>query len=98
MVGTLALAFGVLAPTFTHLLLATPRAFIATLGGLAMLRVLQTAFVVSFRDRFSLGALVAFVVTVANVPIFNIGAPFCGLVFGFLCSKLLEPGDFAKNP
>ena len=77
-------------------MLATPKAFIATLGGLAMLRVLQTAFVASFRTTHTFGALMTFVVTVANVPIFNIGAPFWGLVIGFLCSKLLEPGDFAK--
>jgi len=37
-------------------MLATPKAFIAALAGLAMLRVLQTAFTVSFRDRFALGA------------------------------------------
>jgi len=92
----LILGFGALAPTFTHLMLATPKAFIAALGGLAMLRVLQTAFIASFRTTHSFGALVTFVVTVANVPIFNIGAPFWGLVIGFLCSKLLEPGDFAK--
>ena len=97
LVGLLALAFGALAPTFTRLMLATPAAFIATLGGLAMLRVLQTAFVASFRTTHSFGAMITFVVTVANVPIFNIGAPFWGLVFGFLCSKMLEPGDFA-NP
>ena len=97
LVGVLVLAFGALAPTFTHLMLATPRAFIATLGGLAMLRVLQTAFVASFRGTHTFGALITFVVTVANVPIFNIGAPFWGLVIGFLCSKLLEPGDFAKG-
>ncbi len=96
LVGVLVLAFGALAPTFTHLMLATPRAFIATLGGLAMLRVLQTAFVASFRTTHTFGALITFIVTVANVPIFNIGAPFWGLVIGFLCSKLLEPGDFAK--
>ncbi len=96
LVGVLVLAFGALAPTFTHLMLATPRAFIATLGGLAMLRVLQTAFVASFRGTHTFGALITFVVTVANVPIFNIGAPFWGLVIGFLCSKLLEPGDFTK--
>lgn len=98
MVGLLALAFGALAPTFTHLMLATPKAFIATLGGLAMLRVLQTAFVASFRTTHTFGALITFVVSVANVPIFNIGAPFWGLVFGYLCSKLLEPQDFAKVP
>ena len=91
----LVIAFGALAPTFTHLMLATPKAFIAALGGLAMLRVLQAAFIASFRATHTLGALVTFVVTVANVPIFNIGAPFWGLVIGYAASRLLEPQDFA---
>lgn len=94
LVGILALIFGLLAPVFTHLLLATPPAFIATLAGLAMLRVLQTAFSVAFKDRFAFGALLTFIVTVANVAIFNIGAPFWGLVFGFALSWLLERKDF----
>jgi len=94
LVGILALAFGLLSPVFTHLMLATPPSFIATLAGLAMLRVLQTAFTVSFRDRFTLGALVTFIVTVADVALFNIGAPFWGLVFGFGTSWLLERDDF----
>ena len=94
LVGILALVFGLLAPVFTHLLLATPPAFIATLAGLAMLRVLQTAFAVAFKDRFTFGALLTFIVTVANVAIFNIGAPFWGLVFGFALSWLLERKDF----
>ena len=93
-VGVLALGFGIAAPVFTRLLLATPKAFIAALAGLAMLRVLQTAFTVSFKDRFALGALVTFLVTVADVPILNVGAPFWGLVFGYLASRLLERGDF----
>lgn len=93
-VGVLALAFGLLAPLFTRLLLATPPAFIATLAGLAMLRVLQTAFTVSFRDRFTFGALVCFLVTVADVPVFNIGAAFWGLVIGIAASWLLERGDW----
>lgn len=79
---------------FTRLLLSTPKAFIAAVAGLAMLRVLQTAFTVSFRDRFALGALVTFLVTVADVTIFKIGAPFWGLVFGFAVSWLLEREDF----
>ncbi len=94
-VGLLALAFGLFAPVFTRLMLAAPPAFIAALAGLAMLRVLQTAFSVSFRDRFTLGALVTFLVTVADVPVFDIGAPFWGLVIGYLVSRLLEPRDFA---
>ena len=92
----LALAFGLLAPLFTRLLLATPPAFIATLAGLAMLRVLQTAFTASFKERFTFGALVCFLVTVADVPIFRIGAPFWGLVLGFAAAWLLERKDFGK--
>jgi benzoate membrane transport protein len=90
LVGALALVFGLFAPVVTHLLLATPPAFIAALGGLAMLSVLQTAFTVSFQGRYALGALVTFVVTVADVAIFNVGAAFWGLVFGFAVSWLLE--------
>ncbi|HVL36488.1 MAG TPA: benzoate/H(+) symporter BenE family transporter [Burkholderiales bacterium] len=96
-VGVLALGFGLAAPFFTRLMLATPGAFIATLAGLAMLRVLQTAFQVSFRERFTLGALICFLVTVADVPIFNIGAAFWGLVFGLAASWLLERPDWARG-
>jgi benzoate membrane transport protein len=86
----LALLFGLLAPFFTRLLLATPWTFIATLAGLAMLRVLQTAFTISFGGRFSYGALICFLVTVADIAIFRIGAPFWGLVFGLAVSLLFE--------
>lgn len=94
-VGVLALGFGLLSPTFTRWMLATPKAFIMTLAGLAMLRVLQGAFTTSFKDRFVLGALVSFLVTVADLPILNIGAAFWGLVAGFAVSWLMERGDFA---
>ena len=93
-VGLLALAFGLLSPFFTRLMLATPAAFIATLAGLAMLRVLQTSFVTAFGGRFTLGALVTFVVTVADVAILNVGAAFWGLLAGCLVSWLLERPDF----
>jgi len=96
-VAVLAMLFGLMAPFFTRLLLATPPAFIATLAGLAMLRVLQTAFTTSFSGRFGFGALVCFLVTVADVPIFHIGAPFWGLVFGVAASWLLERKDWRKN-
>ena len=97
MVGVLALAFGLLWPVFTRLLLAAPKAVIAALAGLAMLRVLQTSFSVSFRGKFTLGALVTFLVTVAVVPILNVGAPFWGLVLGIAVSWLLEHADFAPT-
>src|SRR5262245_8955323 len=94
----LALLFGLLAPFFTRLLLATPWPFIATLAGLAMLRVLQTAFTTSFGGKFTFGALVCFLVTVADIAIFRIGAPFWGLVFGVATSWLLERGEMRSPP
>ena len=92
--AVLALAFGLLSPVFTRLLLAAPSAFIVTLAGLAMLRVLQSAFVAAFAGPFSLGALVCFLITVSGVSILNIGAPFWGLAFGFAASWLLEREAF----
>jgi benzoate membrane transport protein len=65
-VGLLALVFGLLAPTFTRFLLDAPAAFVMTLAGLALLKILQAAFSTCFGDRFTLGALVAFLVTVAG--------------------------------
>ncbi len=99
-VGCLAIVFGLLAPTFTRLLLAAPKSLVMTLAGLAMLRVLQTAFVTAFSTRFSLGALVALLVTVADVPLLNVGAAFWGLLAGLAISLLLERTDFGaeKSP
>lgn len=96
-IGLLGILFGLISPFFTRVMLATPPAFIATLAGLALLRVLQTSFQISFRDKFSFGALICFVVTVADVPIFRIGAPFWGLVFGLAASHLLERADFKRE-
>ncbi len=96
--GLLALLFGLMAPTFTSLMLAAPKEFIMVLGGLAMLRVLQGAFVASFgAGRYSLGALVSLLVTVADIGLFNIGAAFWGLVAGFAVSWWMERGDFQNR-
>ena len=93
----LALIFALLAPAVTALMLAAPPAFIACLAGLAMLKILQNAFTISFSQRHTLGALVAFLVSVADIPILAIGAPFWGLVFGYAISRLLERGDFGRQ-
>lgn len=92
--GVLAVSFGLLAPAFTRLMLNAPKAFIMALAGLAMLRVLQSAFTVSFKDQFTLGALVSFLVTVADLGLLNIGAAFWGLLAGFAVSWLMERHHF----
>ena len=95
--GTLGVLFGLMAPTFTGLMLAAPKEFIMVLGGLAMLRVLQGAFLASFSGgRFTLGALISLLVTVADIGLFNIGAAFWGLVAGFAVSWLMEKHDFVN--
>ncbi len=95
--GAFAVLFGLMAPTFTGLMLAAPKEYVMALGGLAMLRVLQGAFVASFgTGRFTFGALVSLLVTVADLGLLNIGAAFWGLVAGFAVSWLMERRDFAS--
>jgi benzoate membrane transport protein len=94
--GLLMILFGVFSPVATGLGLALPTAFVATLGGLALLNVLRDAFVAAFSGGFRLGALVAFLVTVSELTLFHIGAPFWGLVFGYLVARLLEREDFRR--
>jgi benzoate membrane transport protein len=89
-IAGLAILFALFAPLFTGLMLAAPAAFIATLAGLAMLKVLQGAFAAAFQGRCALGALITFLITVSEVSLFNIGAPFWGLIFGLGVSWLLE--------
>ncbi len=89
--GIFSICFGLLAPTFTGLMLGAPKAFIMVLCGLAMLRVLQGAFVSAFGGpKYSLGALVSLMVTLADISLFNIGAAFWSLVAGYLVSRLME--------
>jgi benzoate membrane transport protein len=90
--GVLAIAFGLLAPGMVGLILAMPAAFVATLGGLAMLRALQGAFGTAFSGPFATGALVTFLVTVADVSVLNIGAAFWGLVIGLVVSAPRSTG------
>lgn len=94
LVAIFATLFGLFAPFFTTVMLATPKAFISTLAGIALLKVLQTAFTTAFKGPYSLGALLAFTVTLSDIEILNIGAAFWGLVLGFVGSKILERDDF----
>jgi benzoate membrane transport protein len=91
--GLLAVAFGLLAPGLVRTMLGMPVAFVAALGGLAMLRPLQAAFVAAFGGRLTLAALVTFLVAVADLTVWNIGGAFWGLVAGMLTARLLEPDD-----
>ena len=91
--GLLSLLFALFAPTLTRFMLATPEAFVLALGGIAMLKALQQAFVTAFATKFTLGALVTFVVTISGLDLFNIHAAFWGILIGYGASRLMERTD-----
>jgi benzoate membrane transport protein len=95
--GVLAMACALLAPALTQLMLAAPTEFILALGGIAMLRALQQAFVAAFATAFTLGSLVTFVVTMSGLSLFNIHPAFWGLVIGYTVSRVLEHADHAAH-
>lgn len=91
--GATAVLVGLLAPGFVRVLLAMPVAFVAALGGLAMLRALEGAFRVAFSGAVVTSALVTFLVTVADVTVLNIGSAFWGLVAGVVVHLALHRDD-----
>lgn len=93
-----AIAVGLFAPAFVGFMLAMPVSFIAALAGIAMLTPLKNAFVAGFSGAFSTGALVCFLVTVSELTLFGITAPFWGLVFGSLIAWLMDPRPEKKAP
>lgn len=96
--GFIGLLFGLMAPGFTRLMLAAPKEYIMALGGLAMMRVLQGTFIESFgKGKFTLGALVSLLVSVADIGLFNVGAAFWGLLAGVVVSFLMERRDFRNQ-
>ena len=95
-VGFFFLLFGLFAPVAVGLALTIPASLIGALAGLALISVLQSSFTAAFKGGFTTGATVTFIVTVAGVSIFNIGAAFWGLVIGVAVSRLVEPGDFKR--
>lgn len=91
--GACMLIFGLFAPFTTALALALPASFIGMVGGLAMFEVLRSSFLSAFSGKLSVGALTTFVVTVADQPIANIGAPFWAIVFGLGVSYVFERSE-----
>ncbi len=91
--GFLMILFGLFAPFSTALALALPASFIGLIGGLAIFDVLRSSFLTAFSGKLSIGAMTTFVVTVADQPIANIGAPFWAIVFGLAVSYVFDKRD-----
>ena len=95
--GVLWMLFGLFSPMATALSQILPASLINLLAGLALVDVLGSCFASAFGEKFRLGALFTFIVTVSGIRLFNIGAPFWGLVAGSVISLLLERQDFADR-
>lgn len=87
-----AILVGLVSPAFVGFMLAMPVSFIAALAGVAMLIPLRNAFLAGFKGSFSTGALVCFLITVSELTLLGITAPFWGLVFGGVVGWLLDRG------
>jgi benzoate membrane transport protein len=94
--GLLFVLFGILAPIVAALSSVVPTAFIGVLGGLALIRALQSWMATAFGGELSLGALIAFLVTLSGTSIFHIGSAFWGLVFGVAVSWSIERASLRK--
>lgn len=83
--------FGLFGSTVVALFTALPKALIAAVAGLSLLGAILNALVTGLeapahRD----GALVAFMLTVSDISLLGIGAPFWGLLAGVLIDLLLR--------
>lgn len=92
--GLLWMLFGLFAPMATAISQVLPPSLIGLLAGLALLEVLARSFAAAFGDRFRIGAMFTFIITLSGITLFNIGAPFWGLIGGATISLLLEREDF----
>lgn len=86
-----AVAVGLFSPAFVGFMLAMPASFVAALAGIAMLTPLKNAFLAGFSGAFSTGALVCFLVTVSEITLLGITAPFWGILFGCVTAWLMDP-------
>jgi benzoate membrane transport protein len=96
--GLLWIFFGLFAPMATAISQILPSSLIGLLAGLALLEVLAKCFNAAFSEKFRLGALFTFIITLSGIKLFNIGAPFWGLIGGTSISLLLEREDFSRAP
>jgi benzoate membrane transport protein len=95
--GLLWMLFGLFAPIATALSRLLPSTLVQLLAGLAVLEVLARCFHAAFGERFRLGALFTFIITLSGIRLFNIGAPFWGLIGGATISVILERTDFQTS-
>jgi benzoate membrane transport protein len=83
MAGIWYILAGIFGAAIVGLFAALPGALIAATSGLGLISTIMSSLAGAMNDvKWREGALVAFMCTAANFSLFEIGAPFWGLVFG----------------
>ncbi|MBU8908218.1 benzoate/H(+) symporter BenE family transporter [Desertibacillus haloalkaliphilus] len=95
--GVMWIIFGLFASVAVAVINMIPISIIQLLAGLALLSVLKKSLEMSFANRYKMGALFAFMITMSGVTFLNIGAPFWGIVGGVLISLIFEKNDFKQR-
>ena len=89
--GVTYIAAGVMGSTMLGLFGALPGAMLAALAGLALLPAIANSTHEALVDpQYREAALVTFLVTVSNIHPLKLGAPFWGLVAGFVVHYIVE--------
>jgi benzoate membrane transport protein len=82
---------GIFGATLITLFSGLPNPLIHTIAGLALTGAIISSLSASMADPYGReGALVAFMCTAASFTLFNVGAPFWGLVFGVLTHLIMN--------
>ncbi len=92
------IVFGLFGATIVTLFTALPKALVSGMAGLALLGAIVNGLSGAMSEpREREGALMTFMLTVSNIELLGIGAPFWGLVVGVLVNGLLNARRSAKN-
>ncbi|MBP6116529.1 MAG: benzoate/H(+) symporter BenE family transporter [Neisseriaceae bacterium] len=91
--GALYVLVGVFGVTLATLFLILPKAFIATLAGLALLGSIGGSLAAAMQNAATREtALITFLATAANVTLLGIGGAFWGLIAGLMCHLIMYGG------
>jgi benzoate membrane transport protein len=96
-VATVMVTVAVLAGIAAHIPAMIPRAYLLALIGLVTLGIIQQALREVTKGPLRLGPLFAFVVSLSDMTVFNLGPFFWALVIGVAVTFLLERREFART-
>ena len=93
-----ALIFGLVSYPAISILMIYPTSILKFLVGLLLLPILIKTFTMSIGSgKFKYAVMVAFLIPLANITIFGIGAQFWALIFGVMVAYLMDGEDVRRE-